>query len=223
MSPLGCLMFSTQVHVKPDEVLFSRPGIAMTMGALAVVQAAYQTTGVKLSIKWPNDIWLEPQGAKIKGEGDVQPVKMGGALVTYGQENATGTTKDLVMVLGVGLNLDNASPTRSLNNVAEEEGGRRVSREELVASVLNCFEKLLDLVESGEWDEAKEQYYEAWVHTNQKVKVVDEERNEQNVTIVGIDNVGNLEVDNGVKKFTVTNDGNTFDKMAGLITPKARM
>ena len=217
MSPLGCCMFSTQVHVKPDDVLFSRPGIAMHMGALAMVQAAHQTTGIKLSIKWPNDIWLEP----AKGEENVQSVKMGGVLVTYGQ---TGTSHhDLIMVLGIGLNLDNASPTRSLNNVAEEQGGRKVGREELVASALNCFEKLLDLIEAGRWAEAEKQYYEAWVHTDQKVKVVDEEQNEERVTVVGIDNFGPLKVDNGVKVYTVTTDGNTFDRMVGLITPKARM
>jgi len=66
LSPLGCCMFSTQMLVLPGKVLAARPSIVQHLVALAVVQAVSRTTGVKLSIKWPNDIYLSTTVAETR-------------------------------------------------------------------------------------------------------------------------------------------------------------
>merc|ERR1712062_825456 len=55
---------------------------------------------------------------------------------------------------------DNASPTCSLNSVAEkQQGGNKVAREVLIASILNHLEQLVDLVEGGTWAQVEQEYY----------------------------------------------------------------
>ena len=211
-------MFSTQMLVLPGKVLAARPSIVQHLVALAVVQAVSRTTGVKLSIKWPNDIYLSTAAETGKKPG---LVKMGGVVVA-----ASSNRQGLTLVLGVGLNLDNASPTCSLNGVAEEqEAGRKVAREVLVASILNHLEQLVDLVEAGTWAQVEQEYYKAWLHTNQAVRVTDKEGKEEDVFVAGIDKHGFLRVcGRGTgEKFTVFDDGNSFDMMAGLIRPKSRV
>ena len=219
LSPLGCCMFSTQMLVQPGKVLAARPSIVQHLVALAVVQAVSRTTGVKLSIKWPNDIYLSTTVAETRKKPEL--VKMGGVVVA-----ASSNKEGLTLVLGVGLNLDNASPTCSLNSVAEEqEGGSKVSREVLVASILNHLEQLVDLVEAGTWAQVEQEYYKAWLHTNQAVRVTDKEGREEDVIVAGIDKFGFLRVygSGSGEEFTVFDDGNSFDMMAGLIRPKSRV
>ena len=224
ISPLGCCMFSTQMLVEPGQVLASRPSIVQHLAALAVVQAVGQTTGVGLSIKWPNDIYMKStvEGNK-PGETERSPelVKMGGVVVA-----ASSNKQGLALVLGIGLNLDNASPTCSLNSVAEkQQGGNKVAREVLIASILNHLEQLVDLVEGGTWAQVEQEYYKAWLHTNQAVRVTDKEGREEDVVVVGIDKFGFLRVygSGSGEEFTVFDDGNSFDMMAGLIRPKSRV
>ena len=212
-------MFSTQMLVQPDKVLAVRPSIVQHLVALAVVQAVSRTTGIKLSIKWPNDIYLSTAVAEPGKKRRL--VKMGGVVVA-----ASSNRQGLTLVLGVGLNLDNASPTCSLNGLAEEqEGGSKVGREVLVASILNHLEHLVDLVEAGRWGKVEEEYYMAWLHTNQAVRVTDKEGKEEDVLVAGIDKFGFLRVcsSGSGEEFTVFDDGNSFDMMAGLIRPKSRV
>ena len=220
ISPLGCCMFSTQMLVEPGQVLASRPSIVQHLAALAVVQAVGQTTGVGLSIKWPNDIYMK---STVEGNkpGETELVKMGGVVVA-----ASSNKQGLALVLGIGLNLDNASPTCSLNSVAEkQQGGNKVAREVLIASILNHLEQLVDLVEGGTWAQVEQEYYKAWLHTNQAVRVTDKEGREEDVVVVGIDKFGFLRVygSGSGEEFTVFDDGNSFDMMAGLIRPKSRV
>ena len=216
-------MFSTQIHVEPGKVLAARPSIVQHLAALAVVQAVTGTTGVKLSIKWPNDIYL----VKALDENTVETVKkpgmikMGGVVVA-----ASSNRQGLTLILGIGLNLDNASPTCSLNSVAQEQqGGIKVSREVHIANILNHLEQLVDLVEAGRWAQVEQEYYKAWLHSNQAVRVTDKEGREEDVFVAGIDKFGFLRVcgRGSGEEFTVFDDGNSFDMMAGLIRPKSRV
>jgi len=218
LSPPGCCMFSTQILVGSGKVLASRPSIVQHLAALAVVQAVKETTGVALNIKWPNDIYLR---TAAETEQNINLTKMGGVVVA-----ASSNRNGLTLVLGVGINLDNAKPTCSLNRVAEDqEGGGKVGKEKLIASILNHLELLLDMVEAGGWEEVEQEYYKAWLHSNQPVRVTDKEGREEDVLVVGVDKFGFLRVhcDKSGEDFTVFDDGNSFDMMAGLIRPKSRI
>ena len=211
-------MFSTQILVGSGKVLASRPSIVQHLAALAVVQAVKETTGVALNIKWPNDIYLR---TAAETEQNINLTKMGGVVVA-----ASSNRNGLTLVLGVGVNLDNAKPTCSLNRVAEDqEGGGKVGKEKLIASILNHLELLLDKIEAGGWAEVEQEYYKAWLHSNQPVRVTDKEGREEDVLVVGVDKFGFLRVhcDKSGEDFTVFDDGNSFDMMAGLIRPKSRI
>ncbi len=94
---------------------------------------------------------------------------------------------------------------------------------------MNCFKKQSIILHFQD-------YHKAWLHSGQRVKILKQndsqdavtekddtvvKGDELEVTILGIDAYGYLEVedDSGVK-FSVHDDGNSFDMMNGLIRPK---
>lgn len=97
-------------------------------------------------------------------------------------------------MLGCGLNLDNALPTRSLNQLLGEAGLPDLAREILTAEIFNTLEQLIQLCETGQEDKVREnvtqfnlsdfvevfeRYYQHWLHTNQKVKLTNQEGGQQ--------------------------------------------
>lgn len=204
LSPPGAAMFSLQLHLPSSSLL--PPSLLQHLAALAVVQAALATTGVTLAIKWPNDLYLGRE------------VKVGGVVVA-----ASSGVEGLSATLGIGLNLDNPHPTTSLNSAAVEGGGEVVAREVLVAKVLGRLEVLVARVEEGRWGEVEQEYYSAWLHGGQEVVVEEAGGWRRQATVTGIDKFGFLRVAGEVGEFTVHDDGNSFDMMAGLVRPKARV
>lgn len=204
LSPPGAAMFSLQLHLTSSSLL--PPSLLQHLAALAVIQAAHATTGVTLAIKWPNDLYLGRE------------VKVGGVVVA-----ASSGPEGLSATIGVGLNLDNPHPTTSLNRAAEEEGGKVVAREVLVAEVLGRLEVLVGRVEKGRWGEVEQEYYSAWLHGGQEVVVEEAGGGRRQATVTGIDRFGFLRVTGEEGEFTVHDDGNSFDMMAGLVRPKARV
>ena len=104
------------------------------LAAVAVVQAVNSIAGVHASIKWPNDILLE--GKKLVGILTEMSAEFGH--INY-------------IVVGIGINVSVApedvpaefrSSAISLNAVATE----KISRTELLAAVLENFEKLYEQV-----------------------------------------------------------------------------
>jgi BirA family biotin operon repressor/biotin-[acetyl-CoA-carboxylase] ligase len=104
---------------------------------LAVMQSIEKVTGLKPVIKWPNDVLIG--GKKVSGiliESEVQ------------EEGVNAT------VIGIGLNV-NLEPS-SNSEIAEiatslwEALGRKVSRLEMLLSLLEAFEELYEALRSGE-------------------------------------------------------------------------
>ena len=114
------------------------------LAALAVVHGLSKRIrdgDVQLRLKWPNDIYLKTAGEE---EGDL--VKMGGVLAMSSLRG-----NEAVCNVGVGFNLDNESPTLSLNGILER--GDKMRKEEYFATVFNALEELVDMMERGREEE----------------------------------------------------------------------
>ena len=212
LSPVGCAMFSAQLVIPVSSTVLSRRiPLLQHLAALAVVRGLSKSItddNVKLKLKWPNDIYL-----KTATEGDL--IKMGGVLAL-----SSFSGSDAVCNIGVGFNLDNESPTMSLNSLLKKEDQMR--KEEYYAMVLNAFEELIDLMERGSEAEVYSLYYKYWLHSEQNVEVTTSSGDMFSAVVKSIDEFGFLRVQN-VKSdhiITVQDNGNSFDMMCGLIAPK---
>ncbi|MFV1958776.1 MAG: biotin--[acetyl-CoA-carboxylase] ligase, partial [Planctomycetota bacterium] len=116
-SPPGGLYVSLLVAGQPEDL----PGPLTAAMALAVAEAVEAVAGVACDLKWPNDLWI--QGRKV-----------GGILL-----EAAGAA--LPVIVGLGLNLETVPASlepdvRATTTSLLEETGRRVARENLLASLL---------------------------------------------------------------------------------------
>jgi biotin--protein ligase len=171
ISPPGALMFSTVLH-HSIALSQSAPIIFIQyLAALAIVQGikgyapGYQKLPVKL--KWPNDIY-----AQLPGSSNNPVVKIGGILVN---SSYSGSTYDIVT--GIGLNLSNALPTTSLNQLASAQNPplKPFTPEKLLASILAHFETLYSTFCTSGFDKDMEtEYYDNWLHTDQVVTLESE-------------------------------------------------
>lgn len=156
---------------------------------------------------------------------------MGGLIVATTIE---GT--EAICNVGVGLNLDNGSPTicindliREFNRTAEQPLGT-FTPESMYAKIFNELERLLDEVEIGKvgLEAFYNLYYQLWLHHEQDVQVQDHSGAIKSGAVVGIDEYGYLKVKiasvgaaaEGEEELTVHPDGNSFDMLRGLILPK---
>lgn len=164
VAPPGALMFSTVLH-HSFQMSQSAPVIFIQyLAAIAIVRGikayapGYSDIGVKL--KWPNDIY-----AQLPGSTANPIVKIGGILVN---SSYSGTSYDIVC--GIGLNLANPLPTTSLNMLAEAADLAPFTYEKLLASILAQFEYLYtDFCHRGFSRDMEDEYYAAWLHTDQIV------------------------------------------------------
>jgi BirA family biotin operon repressor/biotin-[acetyl-CoA-carboxylase] ligase len=129
-SPPGAsLLFS--VLLRPAALPAGRRHLAVAALSLAVTRAVEQLVGVKLSLKWPNDL-LSADGRKVAG--------------------VLAEVADGAVVVGVGLNVSWAPEgAASLEALA----GRPVDKDELLAAVLSALDSLY-----GRWDEVARLYEE---------------------------------------------------------------
>lgn len=215
ISPKGCAMFSLQIHVDPGVGIGKTPSLVQHIVGLAVVQALGED--IQLRLKWPNDIYFQDK------------VKLGGVVV-----NSSLSANNFIINIGCGLNLNNALPTISVNQLLNNQDlpskspCRIISREEYIAKVLNNMEALLDKFNHGKRCDVIQAYHKVWLHTDQQVTILKKketdcntEEEEVEVKIVGIDDYGYLVVkDRTGYQFSVHDDGNSFDMMNGLIRPK---
>lgn len=132
--------------------------------------------------------------------------------------------------MGVGLNLDNGSPTICINDLIRDwnsSNGKQVPTlrpEVLLAKIFNELERLLLNIEhSGSLEEFYSLYSQLWLHQDQEVQVQDESGATKSGIVSGIDEYGYLEVameGGGGQRMSVHPDGNSFDMLRGLILPK---
>ncbi|KAF2133103.1 biotin apo-protein ligase-like protein [Dothidotthia symphoricarpi CBS 119687] len=164
VAPPGALMFSTVMH--HDIALNESAPIVFIqyLAALAIVQGikgyakGYDKVGVKL--KWPNDIY-----AQLPGSAGNPVVKIGGILVNSSYDGGRFDA-----VCGIGLNLDNALPTTSLNQLTSSLGLNPFTQEKLLASILAHFEALYaTFCQTGFNREMEALYYENWLHKDQVI------------------------------------------------------
>ncbi|XP_020713946.1 biotin--protein ligase isoform X1 [Ceratitis capitata] len=213
LSPMGCAMFSLQLHLSLDSQLGKRLPLVQHIIGLAMVNTlrgnpTYKDLDVRL--KWPNDIYAN--GTQ----------KIGGLIV-----KTTLAGSKVMANIGCGINLNNEKPTTCINsmigdyNTTSRKNLPLLKYEEFIALTFNEIERLLEIVKSGDFDYFYELYYEHWLHDLQKINICDKSGKQQGAIIIGIDDIGYLKVrtTEGVIE-TVQPDGNSFDMLQGLIVPK---
>lgn len=223
VAPPGAMMFSTVLH-HSFALSQSAPVIFIQyLAALAIVQGiqgyapGYEKIPVKL--KWPNDIY-----AQLPGSANNPVVKIGGILVN---SSYSGSSYDVVC--GIGLNLSNALPTTSLNLLASSQNPplKPFTTEKLLASILAAFESLYTtFCTTGFSRDMEEQYYRAWLHTDQIVEL--ESEGGVKARIKGItrdwglllaEELGWQDRPTG-KVVSLQSDSNSFDFFRGLVRRK---
>jgi biotin---protein ligase len=165
VSPSGSLMFSIVVrHEK--ELITKAPIIFLQyLAAMAVTQgvhtydAGYEDLPVRL--KWPNDIYaLDP----AQPTGKRSFVKIGGVLV-----NSHYSASEYISVIGIGLNTANALPTTSLAALLPPKLPG-FTPEKLLARIITAFSGLYTHFRAHGFDaRLEQQYYQAWLHSEQVV------------------------------------------------------
>lgn len=125
------------IVLRPDVSPQRAPQFTL-VAAVAVVRAIEEVTGLKPSIKWPNDILLN--GKKCTG------------ILTELQSDADGIK---ALIIGIGLNVNQVSEdfNEEVQNIATSlkmESGNGVSRQDLVRSLLFHIEQYTNLyIEEG--------------------------------------------------------------------------
>jgi len=127
VSPAGLNLYLTLVMRPPLERLRYLSMIA----PLAAAQAAEEAAGVSPRLKWPNDVLVG--GRKLAGV--LIETELSGSSVRYA-------------LVGIGLNVNlEVERVPGIADIAtslKREAGRPVSREEVLAALLNRFEALYD-------------------------------------------------------------------------------
>lgn len=176
--------------------------------ALAVVDTAQNLSDKRLPlrIKWPNDV-------VHVSESGLQ--KICGILF---ESSLCGT--DVHIHGGVGINVSNSDKmvveTTDLSTII----GRQLTREEVLCTFLEILDaKLTEWKKSG-FARFQHSYESSWLHSNQEVTVAG---HEQIFTIAGLDRetwfLSGVGCRDG-KVLTLHPDGNRFDALHGLISPK---
>ncbi|KAJ3057141.1 biotin holocarboxylase synthetase [Rhizophlyctis rosea] len=222
ISQSGCLMFTLALHhTDSKSVVFLQYLIG-----LAVVEALRSAPGLEalpVHLKWPNDIYCRTdEGLK----------KIGGILVTSSYMNGKFS-----LFVGCGINIANAKPTTSINELIQLHNQRHnisiplLSCEQGLAKILTRFEMLYHEFVAASTDSSftfafepfLDRYYRVWLHSGQSVVLGD--ANNAKATIVGVDSSGLLRavVESGSeagREKLLQPDGNSFDMLKGLIVRK---
>ncbi|KRG01256.1 biotin--protein ligase isoform X2 [Drosophila mojavensis] len=214
LSPLGCAMFSTQLHIDMDSPLGTRLPLVQHLIGAAVVNTLrghklYRV--LDIALKWPNDIIANGNN------------KIGGLVV-----NTTLLGSQAVVNVGCGINLNNSKPTLCINDLINEYNVRvpnaklpLLKYEQFIAMIFNEMERILAEVQNGKFENFYSLYYDLWLHSEQSINICLQNEQQKEAKIIGIDNVGFLKVKLANDTIeTVQPDGNSFDMLKGLIVPK---
>jgi len=217
----------------PAHIATTRPIVFIQyLSAIAIVEAvqsylpsdpAYANFPIR--IKWPNDVYVRDP------TNQTSYVKVAGILA-----NCAYSEGNYQVVLGIGINTNNAKPTTSLDAVLPlvDSMGRLQSFriERLLARVLTRLEALYEeFCRNGFAGELERRYYSHWLHTNQVVTL--EAEGGVKARVVGVTgDFGMLKAEevvadgiNGALRSTgrmwaLQSDENSFDFWRGLIKRK---
>jgi len=225
LSPSGCLQFSILLRVELASFPMSKLVFVQYLFALAVVEACREESvlgkwGEAVRLKWPNDLYA------IVGRDDVDRKKIGGILV-----NTSFSGKKVDIVIGCGLNVQNAPPITSISQLLPADAKKSLSMEGTAAAILVKFEAMwaVFLRERGSFDSFMDLYLKCWLHSDQLVTLTTTTPPTA-VRITGItSDYGLLRTipersgwpsseESGY--IDLQPDGNSFDLMAGMIKLK---
>jgi len=138
VAPLGSsLMMSVLLRPLPAELAPSEVHLATTALALAAASACEAVTGVRVGVKWPNDLVVEPPTGSVRA-GDPGYRKVAGILT----ESVVVGREVIAVVPGIGINTgweavpeELALGAASLNLLS----GQEVDRVELAVQTLDRF------------------------------------------------------------------------------------
>lgn len=236
VNPPGVLAFSTvlRMPLHNDFGLPSPMVFVQYLAAIAIVDSiqnyARGSLGIAdfpVRIKWPNDVYL------MSSEGDEKPFfKLSGILV-----NTTVIDGEYAMVVGIGINVANEAPSKSLNTAVEEFNAKyrvplgkapygRFEIERLLSHFMVIWESMLRDFRFQGFAAFEQMYYDRWLH-NGKIVTLEQYGNAK-ARIRGISkDFGMLVVDEldrndnpTGKTFELQPDGNSFDMLKGLLKKK---
>ena len=194
-------------HSNPSTVVFIQYLFGLSL--VDSIRSRPRYEHIDLRLKWPNDIYLGTD------------TKVGGILVSSSFEG-----KDFNLVIGCGLNVSNARPTTSLDEVLDAANLPRLAAEDILGAALRLFDRDYTLfVETGSFEPFRRRYYDRWIHSDQCVDVARSEAEGGGtlaVKIKGITDDGYLFAtdESSGERVELEPDGNTFDMMRGLIKRK---
>ncbi|KAK4665763.1 biotin holocarboxylase synthetase [Podospora pseudopauciseta] len=231
VAPPGSLIMSTVIN-HPAHLTSTRPIVFIQyLAAIAIVEAiktydvGYEDFPAK--VKWPNDVYVRDPN----NPDSVTYVKVAGILA-----NCSYTAGNYQVVLGIGINTNNARPTTSLDAVIplmpNKDSLQPFKIERLLARLLARLEVLYgEFVKGGFSKELEEKYYRYWLHSNQVVTL--EAEGGVRARVVGITrDWGMLKAEevteggiNGALRGTgrvwaLQSDENSFDFWRGLVKRK---
>ena len=177
-SPKGVCVYMTLL-LRPSIAPVKAPMLTLVM-ALSVAEAVRELTGLKAGIKWPNDIVLNKK--KICG------------ILT---EMSTEIDYINYVVTGVGINTNQETFSEEIRKRATSlliEGGRHISRSELVAAVMERYEENYErFMETKDLSGLQEKYNGMLVNCGMEVRVL-EPKGEYSAFASGSNEVGELVV-----------------------------
>ncbi|XP_064083580.1 uncharacterized protein LOC135199452 isoform X2 [Macrobrachium nipponense] len=215
LSPLGCAMFTIQLHVALSSTLGQHLSFIQHLIAIAVADAVRDQPGysdIPVCLKWPNDIYIG------------RDHKIGGVIV-----EASTVGNVVIANIGCGVNLSNSNPTYCINDAIRQHNKDNnanlpeLEREVFFARTFNAFEQLVNDFQKSGPEGVVHKYYKYWLHSNATVIVQNENFKSESAVITGVDNFGFLEAQliSGAL-ITLHPDGNSFNMMEGLIYSKCR-
>lgn len=178
-SPSGSSIYMT-ILLYPDIPPVKAPQLTLIM-AIAVAEGIREVTGLETKIKWPNDIVVN--GKKICG------------ILT---EMSTEIDYINHVVIGIGINVNMESFPEDIAKTATSlriEAGKEFRRFELIATIMEHFEKAYEAVcEVGSLEPIMEDYNRLLVNCGRRVRVLEPEH-EYDALALGIDKTGELQVE----------------------------
>ena len=156
------------------------PMLTLVM-AYASTIALREKTGLDIGIKWPNDLVVN--GKKISG------------ILT---EMSAEIDYINHVVIGIGINVNMESFPEDIAKTATSlriEAGKEFRRFELIAAIMEHFEKAYEAVcEAGSLKPIMEDYTRLLVNCGRRVRVLEPEH-EYDALALGIDKTGELQVE----------------------------
>lgn len=175
-SPPGHCIYMT-LGLKPD-IETDKASMLTLIMAYATAKAIHKVTGLNAQIKWPNDIVLN--GKKVCG------------ILT---EMNLEQTSIKSVVTGIGINVNQTEFKEEIKDTATSlllEGGKSVSRADLIAWTMNYFEEAYEqFISVKNLSFLKEEYENLLANRNKEVRVL-EPKGEYEGVALGISDTGEL-------------------------------